>query len=64
MKNILLITAITLVIVVIALFFLPDQMPLHWGPYRAGNVGSKYVLLVLVPVPGLIYWGFTYKKKK
>lgn len=61
-RNIIIITAITLVIVTVALFLLPEQVPLHLGPTGAGNVGSKYVLLVLIPVPGLIYWGFTYQK--
>lgn len=53
--TVVLLTAITLAAVFVALFFLPDAIPLHFGPTGAGTVVSKFFLLLFVPVPAIIY---------
>lgn len=63
-RNILIITVATLVIEVIILFFLPAEIPLHFGLNGADFVGSKYILLIFVPIPGLTYWKFICKNKQ
>ena len=60
----LVLTLITLVCVLVALFFLPDEIPLHFGAGGAGNVASKYFLLIFVPVPAILYWAVCRKYKK
>ena len=47
------------VILFVATFFLPDKIPFH----EAGWYASKYFILLLTPVPYLIYHQFTRKKK-
>ena len=55
-KIMLVLTLITLVIVVVALFFLPDKIPFHFNAKgEAGWFASKYFLLLIIPVPALIY---------
>lgn len=54
-KTMVLLTALSLAVVVAALFFLPDTVPLHFGPTGAGTVASKFLLLLFVPVPAAIY---------
>lgn len=59
----LILTLVTLVIVLLALYFLPDTIPLHYGVNGAGSVASKYFLLIFVPVPAILYWA-VYRKLK
>lgn len=56
-------TLITLVSVLIAFFFLPDTIPLHFGATGAGSVASKYCLLIFVPVPAILFWAICRKMK-
>lgn len=58
------ITLVTLVAVLIALCVLPDEIPLHFGLNGASNVGSKFFLLIFVPLLPLIYWAICRKYKK
>ena len=59
----LILTLVTLIGVLVALNFLPDQIPLHFGATGAGNVASKYFLLVFVPVPAILFWAACRKLK-
>ena len=53
-----------LVILFVATFFLPDKIPFHFDVNgEAGWYASKYFILLLTPVPYLIYHQFTRKKK-
>ena len=54
-RTIILLTALTSIVITVALPFLPDVIPLHFGPTGAGTVANKYLLLVFIPVPALIY---------
>lgn len=56
-------TLVTLIGVLVALFFLPDKVPLHFGAKGAGSVASKYCLLLFVPVPAILYWAICSKMK-
>ena len=56
-------TLVTLIGVLAALFFLPDTIPLHFGVTGAGSVASKYCLLIFVPVPAILYWAICRKTK-
>lgn len=56
-------TLVTLIGVLAALFFLPDTIPLHFGASGAGTVASKYFLLLFVPVPAILYWAICRKMK-
>lgn len=56
-------TLVTLVGVLVALFFLPDTIPLHFGATGAGSVASKYCLLIFVPVPAILFWAICRKMK-
>lgn len=58
-----LLTAATLAAVIAVLPFLPDAIPLHFGPTGAGTVASKYLLLLFVPVPAVIYAAVLGKSK-
>ena len=52
------------VILFVATFFLPDKIPFHFDANgEAGWYASKYFILLLTPVPYLIYPQFTRKKK-
>ena len=54
----------TFVILFAATFFLPDKIPFHFDVNgEAGWYASKYFILLLTPVPYLIYHQFTHKKK-
>ena len=54
----------TFVILFVATFFLPDKIPFHFDVNgEAGWYASKYFILLLTPVPYLIYHQFTHKKK-
>ena len=55
----------TFVILFVATFFLPDhKYPFHFDVNgEAGWYASKYFILLLTPVPYLIYHQFTHKKK-
>lgn len=59
----LILTLITLIGVLVALHFLPDTIPLHYGTTGAGSVASKYFLLLFVPVPAILYWAICRKLK-
>ena len=59
----LILTLVTLVGILVALFFLPDTIPLHFGATGAGNVASKYCLLIFVPVPAILFWAICRKMK-
>ncbi len=59
----LILTLVTLVGVLVALFFLPDTIPLHFGATGAGSVASKYCLLIFVPVPAILFWAICRKMK-
>lgn len=59
----LILTLVTLIGVLVALNFLPDTIPLHFGAAGAGNVASKYFLLVFVPVPAILFWAVCRKLK-
>lgn len=59
----LILTVVTLIGVLAALYFLPDTIPLHFGTTGAGNVASKYFLLAFVPVPAILYWAICRKMK-
>lgn len=63
-KTMIIITLVTLVIVLVALCFLPDTIPLHFGATGASNMGSKYFLLLFIPIPAVLYWAFCHKSKK
>ena len=56
-------TLVSLVGVLVALFFLPDTIPLHFGASGASNVASKYYLLLFVPVPAILFWAICRKMK-
>ena len=56
-------TLVTLICVLVALNFLPDLVPLHFGATGAGNVASKYFLLIFVPVPAILFWAVCRKLK-
>lgn len=56
-------TLATWIIVLAALYFLPDIIPLHYGANGAGNIASKYFLLIFVPVPAIFYWAVCRKFK-
>ena len=56
-------TLVSLVGVLVALFFLPDTIPLHFGASGASNVASKYDLLIFVPVPAILFWAICRKMK-
>ena len=58
-----LLTFVTLVGVLAALFFLPERVPLHFGATGAGSVASKYCLLIFVPVPAVLFWAICRKMK-
>ncbi len=57
-------TVVTLIGVLAALYFLPSEIPLHFGVGGTGNVASKYFLLLFVPVPAILYWAVCRKYKK
>lgn len=59
----LVLTLLTLVCVLVALYFLPNEIPLHFGVTGAGSYASKYFLLVFVPVPATLYWAICRKLK-
>lgn len=59
----LILTVVTLIGVLAALYFLPDTIPLHFGATGAGTVASKYFLLAFVPVPAILYWAICRKMK-
>lgn len=59
----LILTLVTLIGILAALYFLPDTIPLHFGATGAGNVTSKYFLLAFVPVPAILYWAVCRKMK-
>ena len=59
----LILTLVTLIGVLVALNFLPDQIPLHFGANGAGNVASKYFLLFFVPGPAILFWAVCRKLK-
>ncbi len=63
-KAMLMMTVVTLVMLSVALFFLPDEVPLHFGATGAGMMTSKYMILLFTPVPALMYWAFIRKYKK
>ena len=62
--TVVLLTVITLAVIVAALFFLPDVIPLHFGPTGAGTVVSKFFLLLFVPAPALIYAAVRRKSRR
>lgn len=54
----------TFVILFVATFFLPEKIPFHFDANEeAGWYASKYFILLLTPVPYLLYHQFTHKKK-
>ena len=54
----------TFVVLFGATCFLPDRIPFHFDVNgTAGWYASKYFLLLLTPVPYLIYHQFTQRKK-
>lgn len=59
----LVLTLVTLIGVLVALYFLPDTIPLHFGATGAGSVASKYFLLLFVPVPAILFWAACRKMK-
>lgn len=59
----LVLTFVMLIGILAALFFLPDTIPLHFGVKGAGSVASKYLLLLFVPVPALLFWAVCRKIK-
>lgn len=59
----LILTLVTLVGVLVALFFLPDTIPLHFGATGEGSVASKYCLLIFAPVPAILFWAICRKMK-
>ncbi|HCU2860917.1 TPA: DUF1648 domain-containing protein [Clostridioides difficile] len=62
-KTMIIITFATLIIVLVALCFLPDTIPLHFGATGASNFGSKYFLLLFIPIPAGLYWAFCHRSK-
>lgn len=59
----LILTLVTLIVILVALHFLPDTIPLHYGVNGAGRFASKYFLLIFVPVPAILYWAICRKLK-
>lgn len=54
----------TFLVLFAATFFLPEKIPFHFDAHgEAGWYASKYFILLLTPVPYLIYYQFTHKKK-
>ena len=54
----------TFIVLLVATFFLPEKIPFHFDANGdAGWYASKYFILLLTPVPYLIYHQFTHKKK-
>lgn len=54
----------TFIVLIVATFFLPEDIPFHFDANGdAGWYASKYFILLLTPVPYLIYHQFTHKKK-
>lgn len=55
----------TFVILFVTTFFLPDKIPFHFDVNgEAGWYASKYFVLLLTPVPYLIYHQFTHRKNE
>lgn len=54
----------TFLLLLLATFFLPDKIPFHFDANgEAGWYASKYFILLLTPVPYLIYHQFSRKTK-
>lgn len=54
----------TFILLFVVTFFLPEEIPFHFdADGEAGWYASKYFILLLIPVPYLIYHQFTHKKK-
>ena len=54
----------TFLLLLLATFFLPDKIPFHFDSNgEAGWYASKYFILLLTPVPYLIYHQFSRKTK-
>ena len=54
----------TFLLLLLATFFLPDEIPFHVDANgEAGWYASKYFILLLTPVPYLIYHQFSRKTK-
>ena len=54
----------TFILLFVATFFLPSEIPFHFDAGgEAGCYASKYFILLLTPVPYLVYYQFTHKKK-
>lgn len=54
----------TFSLLLLATFFLPDKIPFHFDANgEAGWYASKYFILLLTPVPYLIYHQFSRKTK-
>ena len=54
----------TFLLLLLAIFFLPDEIPFHFDANgEAGWYASKYFILLLTPVPYLIYHQFSRKTK-
>ncbi len=54
-RTTILLTVPTFAVVIAAIALLPDYIPLHFGPTGAGTVASKFLLLLFVPIPAIIY---------
>lgn len=63
-RQMLIIASVTLVCLIAALFFLPDEIPLHYGARGADMIASKYYVLLLTPVPAFLFWAAVRKLKK
>lgn len=54
----------TFIVLLVVTFSLPEKIPFHFDANgEAGWYASKYFILLLTPVPYLIYHQFTHKKK-
>lgn len=57
----LILTLVTLIGVLVALHFLPDIIPFHFGPNGVGSYTSKYFMLAFVPLPAFLFWALCRK---
>lgn len=49
---------------VLGIFFLPNEVPLHWNiNWEIDRYGSRYELLIIVLMPIIIYYGMLLTKK-
>lgn len=52
------------IIFIVIIFFLPEQVPLHWNfHWEIDKYGSRYELIVISLIPIIVYYGMLLSKK-